>query len=393
MLTDFDQITLERILSPEELQRFIYRLIEDLNFRIRSVENEAAGIDMTEILKKIPEAVKGDDGVTLYTWFKYSANADGSDMTNLPDENTRYIGISYNNLSPTESDDPTDYIWAEYKGEAGAQGVGVFSIQNEYYSSTSAEEPTEGAWSSAMPPYEDDRFLWIRMAVEYDDGTVKYTDPVHDAELDEAFQKLTTAEGNIEEFETQVRGINVRIDGHDRSFETVNGRIDATNLALTDQAAHVTEVTNSLREEIKNASTVTIGGVTMPVDDYLHDIEEFIAANQSVARSIEKTTAGLTDLLERFENYTNNEEKYMKFSEEDGLVIGAEDSNFKTVIDNQRLAFYDNGQEAAYISGQIFYINNAFIKGTLRKASDPDKPGYEEQIQTDGSIRIVWVGV
>ena len=42
----------------------------------------------------------GKDGKTLYTWVKYSQNADGSNMSDSP-ENALYIGIAYNKDSAT----------------------------------------------------------------------------------------------------------------------------------------------------------------------------------------------------------------------------------------------------------------------------------------------------
>ena len=61
---------------------------------------------------------KGDDGKTLYTWIKYSQYSDGSNMTDDPTD-ARYIGLSYNNESATESNNPSDYKWTKIKGNDG----------------------------------------------------------------------------------------------------------------------------------------------------------------------------------------------------------------------------------------------------------------------------------
>lgn len=65
----------------------------------------------------------GDDGQTTYTWIKYSANADGSNLTDLPQSNTEYIGISTNRTTASESNNPGDYVWSKWKGEQGPQGI------------------------------------------------------------------------------------------------------------------------------------------------------------------------------------------------------------------------------------------------------------------------------
>ncbi|MGF0101963.1 hypothetical protein [Bariatricus sp. SGI.019] len=71
--------------------------------------------------------VKGDDGKTLYTWFKYSQNADGSNMTDDPTD-AAYVGISYNNESSTESMNPSDYNWTKIKGKDGDAGSDAYTI-------------------------------------------------------------------------------------------------------------------------------------------------------------------------------------------------------------------------------------------------------------------------
>ena len=59
----------------------------------------------------------GEDGKTTYTWIAYSDNADGSDLYQIPTDNTKYIGIAVNKDTATESDNPADYTWSQFKGE------------------------------------------------------------------------------------------------------------------------------------------------------------------------------------------------------------------------------------------------------------------------------------
>lgn len=64
----------------------------------------------------------GADGVTLYTWIKYSDSADGTGLYDLPTDNTVYIGISVNRTTPAESTQKTDYVWSRFKGAPGVPG-------------------------------------------------------------------------------------------------------------------------------------------------------------------------------------------------------------------------------------------------------------------------------
>ena len=66
----------------------------------------------------VPGAV-GADGKTYYTWIAYSDNADGSGMYQQPNDNTKYIGIAVNKETATESSNPADYTWSQFKGNKG----------------------------------------------------------------------------------------------------------------------------------------------------------------------------------------------------------------------------------------------------------------------------------
>lgn len=66
--------------------------------------------------------VNGEDGKTYYTWIKYADTVDGVNMSDNP-IGKKYIGISYNNLSNVESNNPRDYAWSLIKGEDGRPGL------------------------------------------------------------------------------------------------------------------------------------------------------------------------------------------------------------------------------------------------------------------------------
>ena len=69
--------------------------------------------------------IKGADGINAiqyYTWVRYSSNADGSDMTSEPNEDTIYIGIAVNKTSSTPSTNKSDYTWSKFRGSDGVKG-------------------------------------------------------------------------------------------------------------------------------------------------------------------------------------------------------------------------------------------------------------------------------
>ena len=113
----------------------------------------------------------GTPGVSSYTWVRYSANEDGSNMTAIANEDTKYIGVAITD----EDNAPTDhtrYSWALFKGE---DGRGVKKTEVSYQKSTSGTVIPTGSWSANIPSVSDGEYLWTRTLFTYTDGTTTST--------------------------------------------------------------------------------------------------------------------------------------------------------------------------------------------------------------------------
>jgi hypothetical protein len=75
----------------------------------------------------VKDGQQGEDGKILYTWIKYAKDANGTGITDDPN-GAIYIGISYNNESSTESNDPTQYAWTKIQGVDGKKGEDAYTI-------------------------------------------------------------------------------------------------------------------------------------------------------------------------------------------------------------------------------------------------------------------------
>ena len=60
-------------------------------------------------------------------------------------------------------------------GVDGKDGVGVSSITEQYYLSTSATSLAGGSWSGTVPTWVDGRFMWTRSVITYSNGTSSTT--------------------------------------------------------------------------------------------------------------------------------------------------------------------------------------------------------------------------
>jgi hypothetical protein len=62
-------------------------------------------------------------------------------------------------------------------GVDGKDGVGVSSITEQYYLSTSATSQAGGSWSGTVPTWVDGRYMWTRSVITYTNGTSSTTNP------------------------------------------------------------------------------------------------------------------------------------------------------------------------------------------------------------------------
>lgn len=126
----------------------------------------------------------GTNGQTLYTWIKY-ATTPTSGMSDDP-TGKPYIGLAYNKITATESDNYSDYTWSLIQGPqgvpgtngtngkdgiAGKDGVGITSTTISYTQSTSGTVTPTSGWQTQVPTLVKGQYLWTRTVWTYSDAT------------------------------------------------------------------------------------------------------------------------------------------------------------------------------------------------------------------------------
>ena len=127
------------------------------------------------------------------------------------------------------------------------------------------------------------------------------------------------------------------------------------------------------------------------INDICDDNRIIEISNTTVETNLDKVYATIDEKYEavkkeaedNLNNYKADVGQYMDFGE-DGLILGATSSTFKTVIDNQRLAFKDGEDTVAYVSNSQLYIENAIVKSTLTLGNFFFSP------REDGGVSLVW---
>lgn len=88
---------------------------------------------------------------------------------------------------------------------------------------------------------------------------------------------------------------------------------------------------------------------------------------------------------DQLENYKTTVGQYLTFSGNEGLTIGAEKSDFSTVITNDRMAFKQKDKTVAYISNNQLNIENAIIRSSFVLGHFYWIP------RKDGGISVSWI--
>lgn len=82
-------------------------------------------------------------------------------------------------------------------GAAGADGVGISSITEQYYLSTSSTTQTGGAWSTAQPEWSSGKYIWTRSLIVWTDSTATNTTPVLAKAINGANQTASNASAAV----------------------------------------------------------------------------------------------------------------------------------------------------------------------------------------------------
>ncbi|UYU94567.1 hypothetical protein KQP56_18275 [Bacteroides thetaiotaomicron] len=126
----------------------------------------------------------GDDGVGI---------KDVDVLFYLSSSATSLVGGSWSTTSPTWVNGK--YIWSKTRviytntttwesdpacisGGKGENGLGIKSVIEEYYLSTSSSSLIGGSWSTSAPAWVNGKYIWTRSVITYTDGSSTTTDAI-----------------------------------------------------------------------------------------------------------------------------------------------------------------------------------------------------------------------
>lgn len=174
----------------------------------------------------------GQSGATLYTWIRYSNGAASNpSVTDTVQSDTKQIGFAYNKTSAIASSNYGDYEWSDYIGTSGDDGVGVVSIVEEYYLSTSSTQQTGGSWKTTPDPWVSGKYYWTRSTITWTDNKVgenpTHTDPVLAQGLNSANSTASSASSTASQTSTALTNYMTQTDATLGSLQNqIDGQVE-----------------------------------------------------------------------------------------------------------------------------------------------------------------------
>lgn len=265
-----------------------------------------------------------------YWHIRYSANADGKNMTVKPADDTAYMGIA-NTGSSTAPTSASDYTWSRIKGEAGSQGErgekgadGDASYLHIKYSDDGGETFTEndgediGRYrgelvdtnpTDSLTPSD---YTWLDLQI------------VMNEELEEIRQEVLTSTTEIQQTTEEVilSAVSELVSTGD--FDTFKSEVSTQLGILSDELL------------VKFTSAMT-------------EIETVENETQSSFETLESYIRG-----------------YMNETGQPVLELGSAQSLILLKLENDRIAFLQSGIEVAYISNNSLYITDGKFLNSLQ---------------------------
>lgn len=182
---DASKVTETALPTLSETNKYLWQK-EVIDFTDSSVDDKTTVILLAVYGDKGKDGTNGTNGTSVTitsTSIEYKADANGTTAPSggwnasiPPVSNGQYL---WTKTVVTYSDGTTTTAYSvAYKGTNGTNGengVGIESMEAEYYVSDSATQATGGTWSVDMPTVQPGKYIWTRQKITYTDGNVEHS--------------------------------------------------------------------------------------------------------------------------------------------------------------------------------------------------------------------------
>ena len=188
---------------------------------------------------------------------------------------------------------------------------------------------------------------------------------------------------------------NVKLERGNKATDWTPAPEDTTQ-EITDSADLVRTYAESIMEQKADEIQISISTVTGTLTTDIQDTKDSIAAtNNALSGSVNALQKRVSDQEDALLDYKHETSTYFRFNAT-GLNIGkqedGDESPYSINIDNEKMAFLQNGNEIAYVQYNKMHINaiEAMDRMSVGAASDG---GYFDFISTIYGMGVKWRAV
>lgn len=299
----------------------------------------------------------GQAGQSAYMYVRYSVNSNGNPMTTVPGTGTKYIGIC-STTSSTAPSSYSSYTWSRYVGENGNSVSAVIP----YYakgtsSSTAPSTPSTTTWSVVAPAIGYGEYLWCAYLIRMTNGD-SFTEPFFLNGADQLIQASSAPSSPV----TGMLWLDTSAVPYE--LKRYNG---TTWDVISDYSGQITSIYSYI-DQTKTDIEETQRSIRAYVENETVAQSVYATFAQTVRNILEMDASGTTMLFQHIQDeiqsvddrqQANHAEilQYIRF--ENGNIILGEEGNETTLkLENDILGFYQSGTLVAYFRDNKLYVQD-----------------------------------
>lgn len=203
-------------------------------------------------------------------------------------------------------------------GEKGDTGIGVKSIEEQYYLSTSNTSQTGGSWKTTQDTWTSEKYIWTRNKITWTDNTTTYTTAILATGLNNANSTANTANNTANTANTNAQNAKNTANTAKETADGVSENLKTNYYTKTETTAEIKtkadEITSnvsktySTKTETSNAKQEAINSANASTDEKLEDYSTTAEMNTVIKQTAESIGLSVDEKINSAigTNYINN---------------------------------------------------------------------------------------
>ena len=259
-----------------------------------------------------------------------------------------------------------------------ASGVGIESIEEEYYMSSSDTTLSDGAWTTTPPSWVSGYYIWTRSHVYWTNGNETTTNPVLNKTLNEL-------NATIGECTTEIEVNKQGIQQNTEYYNDLYGKVTKIN-------AYIQTGVLSYDEDGRATYGVKIGENLSSTDAYIVSGATALSAgwlSASNGGTALVPSESVIYIVKTSGSYYGKSYKWNGSAYEEADSEGT----LSSIFTSSELGFYDTGEKTAYFSNKYLNVRTVRTNRVLLSSDVmTDTSTNNWQIGVDNGFYLKWIG-